>query len=85
MSDIPGGYVTTGSPMKYRPYAGSQTTIWDLQCVEVAAPGVDVIGGTMTYGALLNFFDTYANMLSANSTYYDLLELMASPDDLVVL
>jgi hypothetical protein len=84
-SQVPGGYVTIGSTAMPRFGPVSTRRLWTLPCRVVAAPGPGVVGGTMTYGALINLYGSYQNVLAANSTYADLLELMASPDDLVVL
>lgn len=79
-----GGYVRIGNVSKYRE---ADTLLWRfmLPCKVTAAPGAGIVGGTMTYGALLALYGSYQNVLAANSTYADLLALMASPDDLVVL
>lgn len=79
-----GGYVRVGDTVQHRV---ADTIKWrfELPCTVVAKPGPGVVGGTMTYGALLNLYGGYENVLAANSTYADVLALMASPDDLVVL
>jgi hypothetical protein len=79
-----GGYVRIGNVSQHRV---SDTIRWrfTLPCKIVAPPGPGVVGGTMTYGALLNLYGGYQNVLAANATYADLLALMASPDDLVVI
>lgn len=79
-----GGYVRIGDTVQHRV---ADTIMWrfTVPCRVVAPPGPGVVGGTMTYGALLNLYGGYQNVLAANSTYADLLALMASPDDLVVI
>lgn len=85
-SQIPGGYVAiTGTAAMERFGPVSTRRRWPLPCKVVAAPAPAVVGGTMTYRALMNLYGSYATMLAANASYADLLALMASPDDLVVL
>jgi hypothetical protein len=84
-SAVPGGYVVIGNTTQTRAFEGSQIFQWTLPCTIVAAPGPEIVGGTMTYRALINLYGTYNDVLAANPTYADLLELMATPDDLVVL
>jgi hypothetical protein len=84
-SQIPGGYVHIDSSGMDRFGPVSTRRRWPLPCRVVAAPGPGVVGGTMTYGALINLYGSYENVLAANASYADLLALMATPDDLVVL
>lgn len=81
----PGGYVLPGDVGKQRYSPISDIYDWSLPCRVVAAPGPGIVGGTMTYGALINLYGSYQNVLLANAAYADLLDLMASPDDLVVI
>lgn len=84
---VPGGHVRVGSVTPRRPTrsAGTERRYWPLPCRLVAPPGPQVVGGTMTYAGLLNLYGGYDNVLAANSEYADLLALMGSPDDLVVI
>src|SRR5690606_39297308 len=84
---VPGGHVRVGSVPPRRPTrsAGTDRRYWPLPCRLVAPPGPQVVGGTMTYAGLLNLYGGYDNVLAANSTYADLLALMGSPEDLVVI
>lgn len=86
-SIVPGGYVLIGGTGQQRLYRASSTApvTFRLPCRVVAQPGPDVVGGTMTYGALLNLYGGYNNVLAANPAYAALLDLMATPDDLVVI
>jgi len=84
-SQVPGGYVYIDTSGMNRFGPVSTRRRWPLPCRVVAAPGPGVVGGTMTYGALLNLYGGYQNVLAANPAYADLLDLMASPEDLVVI
>lgn len=84
-SQIPGGYVVIDTSGFERFGPVSTRRRFPLPCTVVAAPAPGVVGGTMTYGALINLYGAYQNVLNANPTYAALLDLMASPDDLVVL
>lgn len=84
---VPGGHVAVGSTVQQRRTRSGRSPrrYFQLPCTVVAPPGPDVTGGTMTYAALLNLYGGYDNLLAANPSYADLLELMADPEDLVVL
>lgn len=84
---VPGGYVKVGTLRRSRRTrsARSPRRYFDLPCRVIAQPGPDIIGGTMTYGALINLYGGYNNVLAAHPTYAELLDLMATPEDLVVL
>jgi hypothetical protein len=84
-SQIPGGYVVIDTSGFERFGPVSTRRRFPLPCRTVAAPAVGITGGTMTYGALINLYGSYQNVLNANPAYADLLDLMASPEDLVVL
>jgi hypothetical protein len=84
---VPGGHVRVGdvAPNRRTRSAGSPRRYWRLPCRLVAPPGAGVTGGTMTFAALLDLYGSFDNMLAANSTFDDLLALMATPESLVTL
>jgi hypothetical protein len=86
-SAVPGGYVAIGDTSMSRVAEGNPDTsyLFTLPCTVVAPPGADVVGGTMVYAELLELYGGYNSVLAANPTYAALLDLMASPDSLVVL
>jgi hypothetical protein len=56
-----------------------------LPLVELAAPGPDVVGGTLTWGTVLNLYGSWEALVSAHPTWADLLDTVGSPEDLVTL
>lgn len=84
---VPGGYVDIGDTAQERRTrsARSDRRYFTLPCRVVAQPGPDIIGGTMTWGALLNLYGGWNNVLAANPSWRALLDNVASPEDLVVL
>lgn len=85
---VPGGHVRVGTvppPRRATRSASSDRRYWRLPCRLVAPPSPTVVAGTMTYAGLLNLYGGYDNVLAANPAYADLLELMGSPEDLVVV
>jgi hypothetical protein len=85
---VPGGHVRVGTvpaPRRATRSASSDRRYWRLPCRLVAPPSPKVVAGTMTYAGLLNLYGGYDNVLAANPAYADLLELMGSPEDLVVV
>jgi hypothetical protein len=85
VSAVPGGYYTIGTSVQRRPIPGSQSYIWTLPLTEVAAPGPDIVGTTMTWGTVYNLYGTWEALLASNPTWLDLWAIVGSPEDLVVL
>lgn len=82
--DVPGGYVSVGDTVQRRPARRSVRRLFELPCVEVAAPGPDVVGATSNWQTVLNTYGTWADLLAAHPTWADLLELIGDPTDVVV-
>jgi hypothetical protein len=82
--DVPGGYVTIGTVNTSRPARRSVRRVVALPCIEVAAPGPDVVGATVTCATVLATYATCADVLAAHSTCADLLELIGDPEDVIV-
>lgn len=79
-----GGYVRIGDTVQHRV---ADTIRWrfEMPCTVVAQPGPGVVGGTLTWGTVLNLYGSWNNVLAANATWADLLATVGSPDDLVTL
>lgn len=84
---VPGGYVMIDTTEEDRhPRAGDNATrSFVLPCKVIAEPGPDVIGGTMTYAGMLALYGGYNAMINTGLPYQALLDLMGSPEDLVVI
>ena len=84
---VPGGHVRVGDAGEERRTrsARSERRYWRLPCRLVAPPPPGVSASTMTYAGLLALYGGYDNVLAANSEYADLLQLMGTVDDLVVI
>jgi hypothetical protein len=82
--DVPGGYVSVGDTAQRRPARRSARRLFELPCVEVAAPGPDVVGAPSNWQTVLNTYGTWADLLAAHPTWADLLELIGEPTDVVV-
>lgn len=85
LSAVPGGYVTVGDTRVVTPPTFDlRMRVFELPCVEVAAPGPDVIGSTATCQTVLNTYATCQAVLDAHPTCLDLLELVGDPTDVLV-
>lgn len=85
VSAVPGGYVTVGDVREITPPTVDLVQrVFALPCVEVAAPGPDVVGATVTCQTVLNTYATCQDVLDAHDTCLDLLELVGDPADVVV-
>lgn len=79
-----GGYVTAGDTTEAHPERGSIERLWTLPLTEVAAPGPDVVGASVTWQTVLNTYSTWADVIAAHPTWADLLELVGDPTDVIV-
>lgn len=85
ISAVPGGYVTVGDTrMVTPPTYDLRMRVLELPLTEVAAPGPDVVGSTVTCQTVLNAYATVQAMLDAHPTVTSLLELVGDPTDVVV-
>ena len=60
------------------------TGVYTLPLRKVAAPGPDVVGATATWQTVINTYATWADVIAANATWANLLELVASPSEVIV-
>lgn len=81
---IPGGYVTVGDTTQRRTSRRGLRRMFVLPCVEIAAPGADVVGATSTWQTVVSTYATWSDVISAHTTWADLLELIGSPSDVIV-
>lgn len=85
---VPGGYVIIdGNVVRRRSgnaKRGALRRFFDLPLTEVAAPDDDVAGTTGTWATVLANYATWADVLADNATWADLLELIGSPNEVIV-
>jgi len=55
-----------------------------IPVTECAAPGPDVVGATSSWATVIATYATWADVIAANATWADLLELVGSPDEVIV-
>lgn len=82
--DIPAGYVVVGDLTRRRYGRLSARRYFDLPLRNVAAPGADVVGATVTWETLVAEFGTWANVLAEFGTWAEIAEYVASPDVVIV-
>lgn len=82
--DIPAGYVVVGDLTRRRYGTVSTRRFFDLPMRNVAAPGPDVVGATVTWETLIAEFGTWANVLAEFGTWADVAEYVASPSTVIV-
>lgn len=82
---VPGPlYAVVGDITQERRSTRGARRYFSLPLTEVAAPGTDVVGATVTCQGVLNVYTTCQAVLDAHPTCADLLELIGSPSDVVV-
>lgn len=67
-----------------RANAADTRHLFTMPFTEVAPPGPDVIGATVTYQSLLSAFSTYEELLDAETSYASVLERIGDPSDVIV-
>lgn len=83
-STVTGGYVVVNQ-MTRRRFGVLSTRRWfDLELTEVAAPGPDVVGSTVTWESLVAEFGTWDDVLAFFGTWADVLEYVSAPETVVV-
>lgn len=85
---VPGGYVIIdGDVTRRRPSNSKRQTerrFFDLPFAEVAAPDDDVAGTTGTWATVIASYATWADLIADRATWADVLELIGSPDEVIV-
>lgn len=84
----PSLYVVVGDVTMARPLlnrsCNADWRVFTLPLTEVAAPGPDVVGSTVTWQGVLNAFATWQDVVSAKATWLDLLQSVGTPADVIV-
>ncbi|HEY3484348.1 MAG TPA: hypothetical protein VGK49_03140, partial [Ilumatobacteraceae bacterium] len=57
---------------------------FQLPMTEVAAPGPEVVGSTVTWETLIAEFGTWANVLAEFGTWEEVAEYVADPEIVIV-
>lgn len=84
--ETPGGYVTIGNTSAKRIAPGrGMTRIYTLPCTVTAAPSPEIVGTTMTWATVERLYGSWQQLLATNPTWADLIGIVGSADDLVVL
>lgn len=84
VNDIPEGYVVLGDVTRSRFGHVSNRRYFNISCTEVAAPGPEVYGRTVTWESLAAEFGTWNDVISQFSTWEDVPEYVSDPSVVVV-
>lgn len=83
---LPGSmHAVVGDLVKHRIGGVSEQHLFRLTLVEVAPPGPDVVGTTLTWGTVESLYGSWEALLAAHPTWADLLAVVGSGEDLVAL
>ena len=77
-------YVQVGNVTQEQPSRYSEVRIFDLDLVEIAPPGPDLVGSTITWSGVVNEFATWNAVVSSVATWNDLLSIVGKPGDVIV-
>lgn len=81
-SPVPTVYAVIGDVQDDQPVP--DTHLWTLPITEVAAPGADIVGATMTWQTVINNYASWSAAITANATWEDVLDGIADPADVIV-
>lgn len=82
---IPSGYYWVGDITEDdRKSADLDRRWWTLPLTKVAAPAETIVGAPITWRGLANRYASLADMMAANATWGDVLDLVGAPGDVVV-
>lgn len=70
-------------PLLTKP-CGNDWHVFTLPLREVAAPGNDVCGSTVTWQSVLNSYATWQAVVNGETSWFDLLQNIGSPADVIV-
>lgn len=82
--DIPAGYVVIGDTNRSKFGHVSGRREFDLPMVEVAPPGADIVGGTVSWASIVSEFATWADALAFFASWAEVTDYVASPDIVIV-
>lgn len=83
-SSTPAGYVAIGDAERSAHPLRPNRVTWTLPCVEVAAPGPDVVGTAVTWQTVIDAYATWADVMAAHATWASLLTLIGSPTEVLI-
>jgi len=75
--------ITDTRPLLGRP-CGNDWHVFNLPLREVAAPGADVCGSTITWQGVINTYATWQDVLNNEATWFDLMQNIGTPADVIV-
>ena len=81
---IPGMYAVVGTVSISRRSMRGTRRYLELPLTEVAAPGPDVVGDTVTWQSIVNAFATWDDLVAAEATWHDVAERIGDPGEVVV-
>lgn len=81
---IPAGYVSVGDVTHEWHPLRPASKLWTLPVVEVAVPGPDVVGATITWAGVLALYDSWADLVVAHSSWASVLTLIGDPSEVIV-
>lgn len=83
---LPGSlYAIVGRQVKHRIAGVSPYHRYRLPLTEVSPPPPDVVGTTLTWGAVERLYGSWEALVGAFPTWRDLLATVGDPDDVVVI
>ena len=77
-------YAVIGDTTWRRQSAANTIRLHRLPLVEVAAPGPDIVGVTINWQGIFNTFDTWQDLIDAQASWATTLELIGTPEDVIV-
>lgn len=83
-SAVPGGYYAVGDTTEARTGRVSDRRTFEIPLTQIAAPGPDVVGASITWQGVMNAYADWTAVIANHTDWQDLLELIGSPTDVIV-
>lgn len=81
---VPTGYYAVGDVTRQLAMRRNPRRYWELELTEVAAPGPDVAGSSVTWQTVVTAYATWTALLAAKATWNDVLQIIAAPSEVIV-
>lgn len=81
---VPTGYYAVGDSTRELAMRRSPRRYWTLPLTEIAPPGPDVLGASVTWQGVVNQYATWNAVIAAKATWNDVLQLISNPSEVIV-
>lgn len=77
-------YVVADTTRRRRQSPANGRNLFSVPLIEVAAPGPEIVGATVSWQSIISAFATWSDLMAVEPTWNDVLERIGSPTDVEV-